>query len=212
MPVPHRGFGTPSLLAVFLLGSWLLAGEAKAQDRSVRPVFGAAPVWITVFGGDAWEGMDGGAGVSALAGIRMGPWRAALAGTASGHNRDTGLTREMDLLAFSAELRRNLPIHSFGAWAHVGTRVGLVHQEFDTSTLAVLEIDLVPGTEVTEEDTGVIFGPVAGVTLPVGGPLEIDVSGSYRWADVTPYILGPEAPEPGLSTALSLSAWLLVRI
>lgn len=196
------------LTAMAVAAVFVMPDPAAAQGGGLRPVLGGAPGWTTAFGGDAWDEVEAGAGVSVLAGVHTGAWRFGIVGHRSWHGATASLTREVDQLAVSGEVRRVFRPSESGVRFHLGGRLGAVHQEFDTSLLAVAEIYLLPGTEVSAEDTGFLFGPMAGASLPVGGPFVLEVSAAHQWADVTPFILGPEAPEPGLSRALSLAVAL----
>lgn len=191
-------------LVAVMAATVVVPEPAAGQGHGPRPVLGGAPGWTTAFGGDAWDAVEAGAGVSVLAGVRTGEWRLGVVGHRSWHDATASLTREVDLLAVSGEVRRDFRVPESGLRFYLGGRAGVAHQEFDTSLLAVVEIDLVPGTEVSAEDTGFLFGPVGGVSLPVGGPFGLEASAAYQWADVTPFILGPDDPDPGLSRALSL--------
>jgi hypothetical protein len=193
------------VLVVALVGG---ADTAQAQDRSARAVFGISPVWATAFGGDAWEGTRGEVGLAGLAGLRLDGWRFALVASASDHDSRASLSPGVELHTVVGEVRRELRMPDAGLRVHFGGRAGLLHQEFDTSVLAVAEFSLVPGTEVSTEDTGLVFGPVAGASVPLAGAFGIEVVGAYQWADVQPLLLGPDEPEPGLSRAMTLSAVL----
>lgn len=210
MNEPSRTPGRLLALVAVVAAALAVPEPAAGQGYGPRPMVGGAPGWTTAFGGDAWNAVEPGAGVSLLAGVRTGDWRFGVVAHRSWHDATESLTREVDLLAVSGEVRRDFRIPESGLRFYLGGRAGVVHQEFDTSLLAVAEIDLVPGTDVSTEDTGFLFGPVGGVSLPVGGPFGLEMSAAYQWADVTPFILGPDEPDPGLSRALSLGLALTV--
>lgn len=190
---------------VGLLTVLISPAPGSAQDSESIVEIGVAPTFTTALAGDAWDGFDDSFGVSATTAVHPGrSWRLAAVGSYSSHRATSDLGTEAELLSLVGEVRRSFQLPARGLTTYVGGRGGVVHQEFDTAILAVIEVDLLPGTSVVDRDTGPLFGPVAGVRVPVAGPFTVDVGAVYYWADVSPLLVGP-SEDPGLSRAASVT-------
>lgn len=199
----------PALLGGLLLAVGLaLPGDATAQEPGPRIELGAAPLFAAGFEGDAWANVQSGVGVAGVAAVRLDGWRLGLVGTRSTHSTPRLLRPEMEMLTLSAEVRRTVAVSEDGLRFQVGARAGAIRQEFTGSGDPVEGPGA--GIQVTEEDSGIIFGPVVGVGIPVAGPVGLDANVAYQWADVTPFLMSRAEPEPGYSRALQLEAAVTV--
>lgn len=202
------------LSAVLVLAAIASAGDLftpPSAHAQVRPEVGGMVGLMTGMGGDAFSGFADAFGLGAEAGADLGSgWGVSGGGAWSEHDRETDLGIPGDLWRFSARIRREFRLPETRLHPFLGIRGGVAAVDYDTSVLALVELDLLPGTRVNDSDAGLLIGPELGVTAPLGDRWAGELRGAYEFADVDPVIVGPDE-EPGWSHSAVVSASVKFR-
>lgn len=203
------------LLGVVALGLafCLVVGAPAPASPQVRPEAGGSLGGAAGFDGDALVDLESDLVLGLEAGLSVADaWRFTVLSRWSSHaTEDSFIPDGADLWTLAGELVWRPPTPEWRVRPHLGVRAGLARVDYDVSNLALLEIDLVPGARVVEDDAGPYLGPVAGLRLPVAGRFALELDGVYGFYDVDPVIVGPEG-EPGWSRGVSVEATVVASL
>lgn len=191
----------PVVQAVFALAlsAGLLAGDGDPASGQLRPEIGVSLGAVTGFDGDALEQLESDLGVGLDAGLAVtDAWRFGVSGRWSSHGTGTSsLPAGAELWSAAGEVLWRPTGPQGRVRPHLGVRAGVSGVDYDLSRLAVIEIDLVPGARVVEDDAGLFLAPVAGLRVPLSRRFSVELDGEYGFYDVDPVIVGPESEVEG---------------